>query len=194
MERDELMAQLDRTLREIIEEWYDRVKVHYVTEQETLELGVEPEIKRFHDDGNHRIKFAREQELDVTYGLQAVARPDAVYIDASVNNKSAGFDYDSFVRRLQDYYWRHRNEKPFFEPGLDNHAYEDLLHFEPIMGHSVLLDLRTEKADIIRLLFEVSPRCAALLPDHECNLRDLIENYCLSPMKMVYAETYRETR
>ncbi len=193
MERDELVMQLDQMLHQIVEGWYQRVKGGYVTVKDTQELGVEPEIKRFHEGLKHRIKFAREQELDVTYGLEAVTRNDGVYVDASVNNKSSGFDYESFVKRLQDYYWRSRNEKPFLRPGLDHCAYQDLLPFDPIMGHSVLLDLRAAKADIIRLLFRVSDRCTTLLPDHQDLFQDLIENYCLSPMKMVYAETFRET-
>ncbi|MEE8583375.1 MAG: hypothetical protein V3T83_00830 [Acidobacteriota bacterium] len=193
MEQDELVEQLDQTLHQIVEGWYQRVKGSYVTVEENQELGVEPEIKRFHEGRKHRIKFAREQELDVTYGLETVARNDGVYVDASVNNKSSGFDYDSFVKRLQDYYWRSRNEKPFLRPGPDRYAYQDLLPFDPIMGHSVLLDLHAARADIIRLLFRVSDRCAALLPEHKDLFRDLIENYCLSPMKMVYAETYRES-
>lgn len=192
MERDELAGKLNQTLHQIIESWYQRVKGNYVSVEETRELGVEPEIKRFHEGGKHRIKFAREQELDVTYGLEAVIRNDGVYVDASVNNKSSGFDYDSFVRRLQDRYWRIRHEKPFLRPGLDHYAYQDLLPFDPIMGHSVQLDLHADKADVIRLLFRIGRYAAALLPEQQELFQELIDNYCLSPMKMAYAESYRE--
>lgn len=192
MERAKLAGDLNQTLHRIIESWYQRVKANYVTVTETQELGVEPEIKRFHEGGKHRIKFAREQELDVTYGLEAVVRNDGVYVDASVNNKSSGFDYDSFVRRLQDRYWGIRHEKPFLQPGLDHYAYQDLLPFDPIMGHSVQLDLYEDKADVIRLLFKIGRHAAALLPEHQQLFHELIENYCLSPMKMAFAESYRE--
>lgn len=194
MERDELVKQLDQKLHQIIEGWYQRVKGNYVTVDETQELGVEPEIKRFHEGGKHRIKFAREQELDVTYGLESVVRNDGVYVDASVNNKSSGFDYDVFVKRLQDHYWSSRHEKPFLRPGLDHYAYQDLLPFDPVMGNSVQLDLHEDKADIIRLLFKVSHHAAALLPQQQGLFQELIENYCLSPMKVAYAESYRESR
>lgn len=186
------LERLDRILRDIIQDWYERVRPHYVTEEESRQLGVEPEIKHFHDDGSHRIKFARVRELDVTYGIRAVLNDDRLYIESSVNNKSSGFDYESFVERLQSHYWRSRNEKPWTEAGIDRFAYGDLLQFEPQFGRSVLLEAREEKADIIRLLFHVNPKYEDLLMSREDVLRDLIENYCLAPMKWIYAESYRE--
>jgi hypothetical protein len=192
LSREEKFKRLDDILRQIISEWYERVKVNFVTEDDSRQLGLEPEIKLFHDNGSHRIKFSRVRELDVTYGLAAKNLPGNLRIESSVNNKSSRFDYDSFIDRLESHYWRSRHEKPWTEEGFDRFAYGDLLRFDPRMGHSVSLDIRPDKADIIRLSFHVNPRYEDLLMQNSEVLRDLVENYCLAPLKRIYAESYRE--
>ncbi len=192
MERQEMLRQLDTIMEEIISEWHDRVKESFVTEEDGKLLGVEPEIKRFHEAYDHRIKFSRERELDVTYALAVRERDGVLFLESSVNNKSTGFDYDAFVRRLESYYWDNRHQKPWIDEGFDRFTYEDLLAFEPRMGRSVTLDMRKDKADIIRLSFRLNPQYEGLLSNHPDILKDLIENYCLAPLKRIYAESYRE--
>lgn len=187
------LERLDAVMARILLEWYERCRHHYVTEEDSRQLGVEPEVKYFADFANHRLKFNRRGELDVTYGLAAEQRDGRLLVIASVNNKSTGFDYDAFVRRLQEYYWRTCLEKPWTEPGIDHYSYGDLLHFDPRMGHSVSLDVREEGADIVRLAFELDSRYESLLLEREDLLHDLIENYCLNPLKRLYAESLRET-
>ena len=188
----EKLEQLDGILAKIIDDWYERVRGNYVTEEDGLELGVEAELKRFHRFGNHRIKFAREKELDVTYGVGAVSKDGRIFIGSSVNNKSAGFDYDSFLEKLKTHYWRSRHEKPWTDPEFDRFTYTDLLPFEPRLGQFVSLDLREEKADIVRLSFPFNPRHEDFLMGRKDVLRDLIENYCLAPLRRIYAECYRQ--
>ncbi len=193
--REEALRLLDGILGNLIEDWYERVKVYFVTEEECRQLGVEPEVKCFHDGASHRIKFARTGDLDVTYGLACSLEEDGgLAVDSSVNNKSAGFDFASFVSRLKSHYWRSRTEKPWTHPEFDRFTYSDLMPFEPNIGESVFLETRKEKADIIRLRFPVNPRHEELLARHPEILRDLVENYCLNPLKRIYAETYRETK
>ena len=60
------------------------------------------------------------------------------------------------------------------------------------MGQSVTLDIRKDKADIIRLSFGVNPQHEDLLLGRKDVLRDLIEEYCLAPLRRIYAESYRE--
>ena len=140
--RDGTLKHLDKIAHEIIDDWYERSKENYVTQEDSLQLGVEPEVKRFHRKGNHRVKFARRKELDVTYGLGAYSTDGMLMIEASVNNKSAGFDYDLFVEKLKAYYWGSRHEKPWTDPEFDHFSYADLVHFDPrmsplrILGHS----------------------------------------------------------
>lgn len=186
------LESYDLIIGQIVKDWYERVREHYVTDEDGQELGVEPELKCFHDFGNHRIKFSRKEELDVTYGLAVEEREGRLWIVASVNNKSEGFDFDSFVERLKSHYWRSRNEKPWTTPNFDHFAYGDLILFEPRMGRSVSLAIRKDKADILRLKFEVDAQHEKLLLANAEILRDLIENYCLHPLKRIYAESYRE--
>ena len=189
---EEALQQLDKIAQEIIDDLYERAKENYVTQEDSLQLGVEPEVKRFHRKGNHRLKFARRKELDVTYGLGAYSKDGIILIEASVNNKSAGFDYDLFVEKLKAYYWGSRHEKPWTDPEFDHFSYADLVHFDPRMSHSVSLDIRKDKADIIRLGFALNPSHKERLMQRRGLLFDLIENYCLAPLKRIYAESYRE--
>ncbi|MEJ2082889.1 MAG: hypothetical protein P8Y94_12130, partial [Acidobacteriota bacterium] len=53
---------------------------NYVTEEDSRQLGVEPEIKYFADFGSHRVKFSRKNELNVTYGLAAEQRNADLFI------------------------------------------------------------------------------------------------------------------
>jgi hypothetical protein len=166
------------------------VKSNYVTEEESRQLGVEPEVKFLNESNMHRIKFARTRELDVTYGLGAFEKDGTLYVESSVNNKSDRFDYDSFAEKLKTYYWRSRNEKPWTHKGFDRFTYNDLMPFEPLLGETVILEARKEKADIIRLHFPVHSKHQALLMSRLEVLQDLIENYCLHPLKRIYAESY----
>ncbi|MBI4446574.1 MAG: hypothetical protein HY645_11780, partial [Acidobacteria bacterium] len=174
----------------IIDEWYERAKENYVTDADSELLGIEPELKRFHERSNHRIKFARKDELDVTYGLHAQEKNGQLLLESSVNNKSERFDYEGFVKRLEAHYWESRFEKPWTDPDFDHFAYGDLLECEPRMGRSVSLDLREEKADIIRLSFSVNRKYEELLLGRTDVLQDLVENYCLAPLRRIYAESY----
>lgn len=187
----ERLNTLNEIIFSIVEEWYERIKKYYVTTEESRELGVEPEVKCFHEFAHHRIKFARQDELDVTYGLSVDEKDGRLVIVSSVNNKSERFDYDVFVERLKSDYWRSHHEKPWTEPEIDHFAYGDLLEFEPTVGRSVALEIRKDKADIVKLSFIVSPQHEELLMKRKDLLRDLIENYCLYPLQRIYAESYR---
>lgn len=186
------LEQLNSVIERIMSDWYGRLRQHYVTDEDSRELGLEPEVKYFHEFGSHRIKFSRMSELDVTYGLAAEQKNGSLVVVSSVNNKSNGFDYDRFVEKLKLFYWASRNEKPWTEPEFDHFAYGDLVEFEPRMGHSVSLDIRKDKADILRLAFQIVPEHEALLLANPAMLQDLVESYCLHPLKRIYAESYRQ--
>jgi|AP95_1055475.scaffolds.fasta_scaffold22179_1 hypothetical protein len=192
LSKEEKLKQFERITHQIVDDWYERVKQNYVTEEDSRDLGIGPELKSFHETGNHRIKFVREKELDVTYGLGVRRNDEQFMVESSVNNKSDGFDYEAFVNSLKSHYWRSRNEKPWTEADFDHFTYQDLLSFKPLMGQSVTLDMRKDKADIIRLSFGVNPLHEDLLLGRKDVLRDLIEEYCLAPLRRIYAESYRE--
>ena len=190
--REKQLRKLDQILYEVIDTWYERVKANYVTEKDSELSGVTPELKRFHKPKNHRVKFSREGDLDVTYGLRIAEKEGQLVVEASVNNKSKGFDYEAFVERLESYYWKSRLEKPWTSPDFDRFTHGDLFQFEPRMGHSVSLDIREDRADIIRLFFALNAEHEDLLMRHEEILQDLVENYCLAPLRRIYAESYRQ--
>jgi len=192
LSKEEKLKQFERITHQIVDDWYERVKQNYVTEEDSRDLGIGPELKSFHETGNHRIKFVREKELDVTYGLGVRRNDEQFIVESSVNNKSDGFDYEAFVNSLKSHYWRSRTEKPWTEADFDHFTYQDLLSFKPLMGQSVTLDMRKDKADIIRLSFGVNPHHEDLLLGRKDVLRDLIEEYCLAPLRRIYAESYRE--
>jgi len=191
LSKEEKLKQFEQITRRIVMDWYERVKQSYVTVEDSRDLGVEPELKYFHRAMTHRIKFSRQKELDVTYGLGVSRTDEQIVVESSVNNKSEGFDYEGFVNGLKSHYWRSRNEKPWTHPDFDHFTYEDLLLFEPVMGKSVGLDKHKDKADIIRLHFEVNLQHEDILLGRKDILRDLIEDYCLAPVKRIYAESYR---
>lgn len=190
LSKEDKLNRLEQIICQIVVDWYERIKQHYVTVEDSRDLGVEPELKYFHRLMIHRIKFSRQEELDVTYGLGVSQRNGQLFIESSVNNKSKGFDYEGFVNGLKSYYWKRRNDKPWIDPNFDHFTYEELLLFEPVMGHSVTLDKRKDKADIIRLHFAVNTIHEDLLLEHQEILRDLIGDYCLAPVKRIYAESY----
>ena len=68
-----LQQATDKILGSIIDDWYGNVSGFYLNrEQIETEPGLgtrEEELKRFHDDKGHRIKFNKD-ELDFTYGLR----------------------------------------------------------------------------------------------------------------------------
>lgn len=189
---EESRKLLEDVSRTILLSWYERVKPHYVTVEDSQQLGVEPELKYFDEEGSYRLKFARSDELDVTYGLTVLEQGDQIIVASSVNNKSSGFDLESFMKKLKAYYWRSRNEKPWTHAYFDRFTYEDLMPFEPLLGETVYLDARKNKADIVRLQFGLNPRHVDQLLQERSTLRDLIENYCLYPLRRIYAESYRQ--
>ncbi len=191
LSREQKLERLDAVMARIIDSWHDRIRAEFVTEEDRHVLGLDPEVKLFHTEGNHLIKFSREKILQVTYGLRTVSRDESICIESSVNNKSARFDYDVFATRLKYHYWSNCYEKPWTDPQFSHFAYADLLNFDPRMGHSVSLDIRKDKADVVRLLFEVVSRHEDALLAREDLLQDLIDNYCLAPLKRIYAETFR---
>lgn len=191
LSREQKLERLDAVMARIIDSWHDRIRAEFVTEEDRHVLGLDPEVKLFHSEGNHLIKFSREKILQVTYGLRTVTRDDSFCIESSVNNKSARFDYDVFATRLKYHYWSNCYEKPWTDPQFSHFAYADLLNFDPRMGHSMSLDIRKDKADVVRLLFEVVSRHEDVLLAREDLLQDLIDNYCLAPLKRIYAETFR---
>ena len=53
-EQAEYLKRIDKILEQIMQTWFERTKSNYVTEEESRQLGVEPEIKIFSYVGARR--------------------------------------------------------------------------------------------------------------------------------------------
>ena len=92
-----IVKMIDEALEAIIDQWYLSVSDYYVTAEKKKEnpaIEAPEELKRFHDELGHRIKFDKG-ELDFTYGLSVEAGPEGCRLQASVNTKVPNFDTPS---------------------------------------------------------------------------------------------------
>ena len=189
-----LQQATDKFLGAIIDDWYENVSGFYLT-KERLEAepeleSREEELKRFHDDKGHRIKFNKDN-LDFTYGLASGWEDGDLLIEVSVNNKVERFDYEDFRQGLLSHY-EHLGEKPVPTPyELRNYRYCDIFLLKPNPTEAFRVERRTEGADIMRLSFSVSNQHLAKCLGHPVSGKNLVENYCVSPFRTVYAAVYR---
>lgn len=187
---------IDSTLEAIIDQWYLSVSDYYLTpekKQENPGLEGSEELKRFHDETGHRIKF-NKGDLDFTYGLSVISGPDGCLLEASVNNKVPNFNYNELVRRLAAFYEVARN-KPIDEfPQRKGARNGDLFALEEDLQHSITVEQREGKADIVRLSFSIEEQYLEELMSDPPNFMEMIHRYCVAPLRRSYAEVYRLKR
>ena len=182
----------DRILGNIIDSWYENVASFYITSEQVANLpgqqGTE-ELKRFHDEKGHRIKF-NKGDLDFTYGLRSSWIDDAFIVEVSVNNKVESFDYDDFLRRLMAHYRHLGNEKVPTPYELKHLRYNQIFLLEPSLQDAFAVERRGEGADIMRLSFRVNTRYIEKCFRPQAGTQ-IIETYCGSPLRTVFAAVYR---
>ena len=187
---------IDGALEAIIDQWYQSVSEYYITTEKKAEnpdiFGPE-ELKRFHDETGHRIKF-NKADLDFTYGLSLIDDADeGCALDVSVNNKVPNFNYAELGRRLAVYYQANR-EKP-----IDGFAKLkkirncDVFHLKEDLG-TIKVEEREGKADIVRLTFRISRKHLEDMVAEPASFMELIQQYCVAPLRRIYAEVYRIKR
>ena len=187
---------IDNALEAIIDQWYLSVSDYYITAEkkaENSEIGAPEELKRFHDETGHRIKF-NKGDLDFTYGLCLMANVDDCALEVSVNNKVPNFNYAELIRKLATYY-QANNEKPIegFKK-LKKVRNCDVFHLPEDLHHRIKVETREGKADIVRLSFGVEDQYLEELVSDPPNFMELIHQYCVAPLRRVYAEVYRSKR
>ena len=185
---------IDELLSQIIDEWYERVSPHYITH--SVDSGGkerEEELKFFHDRTGHRIKFNKD-ELDFTYGLKSQWEEEHCVIEISVNNKVEHFDYLDFQRRLLSHYKETGDQKVPTPYQLRTRSYQEIFQLEPNLEEAFGVERREEKADIMSLSFRLKERFSEELAAHPVSGKQLIEDYCVSPFRTVYATVYRRSR
>jgi hypothetical protein len=185
---------IDGALEAIIDQWYLSVSDYYVTAEkkaENQEIQIPEELKRFHDESGHRIKF-NKGDLDFTYGLCVVQ--DGGELEASVNNKVPNFNYPELVRRLSSYYDASR-EKPIegFKK-LKKVRNCDVFALPDDLRNNISVEQREGKADIVRLAFGIQDTYLDELTADPPAFMEVIHHYCVAPLRRIYAEVYRSRK
>ena len=185
---------IDKALETIIDQWYQSVSEHYITTEKKNEnpdiFGPE-ELKRFHDEAGHRIKF-NKADLDFTYGLSLIDDADEGYaLDVSINNKVPNYNYAELDRRLAVYYQTNQ-EKPV--EGFTSTKLKKIRNCDVVHLRAINVEEREGKADIVRLTFFISGKYLENLVAEPANLMELIQQYCVAPLRRIYAEVYRIKR
>ncbi len=188
--KDETVQQaFEEILSAIIDEWYERVSGYYVTEEAGPD-DPEIELKRFHDDNGHRIKFNKDS-LDFTYGLRAAWSEGSFHLDISVNNKVEDFDYENFKQQLFDHYRKAGKSRVSTPPKLKKFTHSEVFRLESGISRAFTVEKRNKRADIMRLSFEINPEHLEARAKERQRTKQLIESYCVSPFRNIYARVYR---
>jgi hypothetical protein len=187
---------IDRALETIIDQWYQGVSEYYITTEKKTEnpdiFGPE-ELKRFHDETGHRIKFSKA-DLDFTYGLSLIDDASGGYaLDVSVNNKVPNYNYTELGRRLAVYYQANREKPVEGFSKLKKIRNCDAFHLKEDL-ETITVEKREGKADIVRLTFHISGDYLQDLVAEPGNFMELILQYCVAPLRRIYAEVYRIKR
>ena len=187
---------IDNALEDIIDQWYQSVSEFYITTEKKAEnpdiFGPE-ELKRFHDETGHRIKF-NKADLDFTYGLSLITDADGCCaLDVSVNNKVPNYNYSELGRRLAVYYQTNCEKPVEGFTKLKKIRNCDVFHLKENLG-TIKVESREVKADIVHLTFRISEEYLEDLVAEPGSFMELIRQYCVAPLRRVYAEVYRIKR
>ena len=189
-------ALIDKALEAIIDQWYLSVSDYYITSEKKTEnpdIQSPEELKRFHDETGHRIKF-NKGDLDFTYGLSLLSDSESTVVEVSVNNKVPNFNYGELVRRLAAYYEGNRDKSVEGFKKLKKVRNCDIFDLPLDLQKSIKVETREGKADILRLAFGVQDDYLEELVSDPPNFMELIHHYCVAPLRRIYAEVYRIKR
>ena len=191
-----IAEMIDKALEAIIDQWYLSVSEYYIT---TEKKAVNPdifgpeELKRFHDETGHRIKF-NKADLDFTYGLSIINDASGGYaLDVSVNNKVPNYNYAELGRRLAVYYQTNCEKPVEGFTKLKKIRNCDAFHLKEDL-ETIKVEKREGKADIVRLTFHISVDYLESMVAEPESFVELIQQYCVAPLRRIYAEVYRIKR
>jgi hypothetical protein len=191
-----MIKLIDNALSAIIDQWYLSVSDYYITPEKKAEnpdIQIAEELKRFHDENGHRIKF-NKGDLDFTYGLSVSGENDGCQVEVSVNNKVPDFNYNELVRRLTSYYDTARNKPVEGYKKLKKVRNCDVFALPDDLQHCVTVEQREGKADIVRVAFEIQDQYLEELVSEPPVFMETIHQYCVAPLRRIYAEVYRTKR
>ena len=187
---------IDGSLEAIIDQWYLSVSDYYITiekKAENPDIVVPEELKRFHDETGHRIKF-NKGELDFTYGLNLMSETEDCVLEVSVNNKVLNFNYGEMTQKLAAYYQSAKDKPIDGFKKLKNVRYCDIFELKEDIADCIKVEEREGKADIVRLAFGVQDGHLEELIADPPNFMELIHQYCVAPLRRIYAEVFRKNR
>lgn len=186
---------IDEAMAAIVDQWYLSVSDYYVTVEKKAEnpdIQIPEELKRFHDDLAHRIKFYKG-DLDFTYGLALEIDGDQCLLEASINNKVPRFNYTELSRRLTSHYEvaKHKPIEGFKK--LKKVTNSEVFSLPDDLQNSLVVEQREGKADIVRLSFGVEDQFLDELTADPPAFMEVIHQYCVAPLRRLYAEIYRSS-
>ncbi|MGD0308380.1 MAG: hypothetical protein ABSC02_03740 [Acidobacteriota bacterium] len=184
---------IDEALAAIMDQWYLSVSDYYVTTEKKAEnpnLQVPEQLKRFHDSSAHRIKFDKG-DLDFTYGLALEGDGESMLLEASINNKVPNFNYAELVRRLSVHYESAKIKPIEGFKKLKKVHNADVFSLPDNLQNSLVVEQREGKADIVRLSFGIGDEYLDDLISDPPAFMEVIHQYCVAPLRRIYAEVYR---
>lgn len=189
----EVQEAIEEVLRVIIDEWYEKVAGFYVTAEDVAadpSSTEEEELKRFHDEKGHRIKFSKD-ELDFTYGLRTYWENTSLLIEVSVNNKVQGFNVEGFKDKLAAHYRKAGQQQVPTPYELKSWKYAEIFELDSNFDEAFKIEVRKGKADIMRLSFRFASEALEKLVARPVSSKELVESFCVTPFRNVYASVYR---
>jgi hypothetical protein len=187
---------IDGSLEAIIDQWYLSVSDYYITSEKKVEnpdIRIPEELKRFHDETGHRIKF-NKGDLDFTYGLSLATDTDDCILEVSVNNKVPNFNYEDLTKKLSAYYQSAKDKPIDGFKKLKNVRNCEVFELKEDLQECIEIEEREGKADIVRLSFSVRDAHLEELVADPPNFMELIHQYCVAPLRRIYAEVFRKKR
>jgi hypothetical protein len=195
-QNSEIQQSIEKVLKIIIDEWYEKVSSFYITVEainENPSLSTVAELKRFHDEKGHRIKFDKD-DLDFTYGLRTFWEDANLMIEVSVNNKVENFNTPAFRQKLAVHYQKAGRELVPTPAELKTFSYNEVFELDSNFSDAFSVERREGKADIMRLSFRLNPDLVAKLAARPVSSKKLVEAFCVTPFRNVYASVYRMSR
>jgi hypothetical protein len=187
---------IDEAQAAIIDQWYLSVSDYYITVEKKADdpsIELPDELKRFHDGLGHRIKFDKGA-LDFTYGLALDTTGDQCLLEASINNKVPNFNYPELVRRLSIHYETAKLKPIEGFKKLKKVTNSAVFSLPEDLQRSMAVEQREGKADIVRLSFVIEEEHLEELVSDPPAFMELIHQYCVAPLRRIYAEVFRSAK
>jgi hypothetical protein len=114
-------------------------------------------------------------------------------IEVSVNNKVKNFDVVDFREKLAAHYRTVGRQLVPTPYELRNRKYDEIFQFDSSFADAFKIERREGKADIMRLSFRLNIDVLDKLTARPVSSKELVENFCVTPFRKIYASVYRRS-